>query len=238
MESVVSIIFVILSFFGSFLVVAGIIFLIVKLVKARSIEDKPFKLNISLLFKVYLYLISFVTLVVAVYGGTLLFKAGSSYLLGIPFSYDIYATNETTVIDTTSEYYVPECYDGKATSINNQSVCFDETTRNQDLVNGATFFVSMLLIFGLHQFALHRLEKREITPWLKKAYTFLSLILYSIVGVIIIPTAIYQLSNHLLYRVKDITIYGAPGTAIGLLIMVLPLWIIFLLKTTKMKDDN
>ena len=117
-------------------------------------------------------------------------------------------------------------------------VCFDEDTRKQELITGATFFVSMMMIFGLHQFALNRLEKKSKTPWLKKIYTFVSLILYSIVGVIIIPTAIYQLATHLLYRVNDVTLYDAPGTTIGILIMTLPLWIFFLVKTTKMKDED
>lgn len=230
----------ILFVFGAFLVVGGVIYLIVRLVRNRDNNEKPFKLTINLLFKFYLYIISFITLLVAVYGGMLLIKSGASYAFGIPFSYDLYVANneETAVKDDSTDYVVPTCYDGEKISLNNQNVCFNENTRKQDLINGATFFVSMLILFGLHQFALVRLEKKSSTPWLKKVYTFASLVLYSVIGVIIIPTAIYQLTTHLIYRSSDITLYTAPGTAIGLLIMVLPLWIFFLVKTTKMKEED
>lgn len=238
MDSVYSILFFIFFAFGVLLVVAGVIYLIVKLVRVKDKTEKPLTISVNLLFKIYLYVVSFITLVIAVYGGSLLIKSGASYAFGIPFSYDLYAvTSEGSIVkDPTMDSYITDCYYGKSTTISNQNVCFDENTRKQDLINGATFFVSMLLIFGVHQFALRRLEKKSVTPWLKKAYTFISLFVYSIVSIVIIPTSIYQLANHLLYRVNDITISGAPGTAIGILILVLPLWIYFLVRTTKMKE--
>lgn len=237
MEAVYSILFMILFVFAGFLFVAGVIFLIVKLVKNKDKEAKPFNLTINLLFKIYLYIISFITLIVAVYGGTLLIKSGSSYLFGIPFSYDLVTTNVVEK-DVENNYVLPECYSGSKMTINNQDVCFNENDRKQDLVNGITFFTSMIILFVLHQIALVKLEKKNPTPLLKKIYTFVSLVLYSMVGVIIIPTAIYQLTTYLMYRVSDVTSYTAPATSIGILIMVLPLWVIFLVRTTRMKEEE
>ena len=222
------------------LVVGGVIYLVTQLVKNKDAKDtKPLNITVKMLFKIYLYVISFISLAVSVIGGTMLLKAGASYAFGIPFSYSLYSsTDASTEMLKDPDVIIPECYEGETMTFGDKVVCFDEDTRKQELITGATFFVSMMMIFGLHQFALNRLEKKSSTPWLKKIYTFVSLILYSIVGVIIIPTAIYQLATHLLYRVNDVTLYDAPGTTIGILIMTLPLWIFFLVKTTKMKDED
>jgi len=218
------------------LVVGGVIYLVTQLVKNKDSKNtKPLNITVKMLFKIYLYVISFISLAVSVIGGTMLLKAGASYAFGVPFSYALYTAND---VSYDPDIQIPECTEGNSLTFGDQKVCFNEDTRKQELITGATFFVSMMMIFGLHQFALNRLEKKSKTPWLKKIYTFVSLILYSIVGVIIIPTAIYQLATHLLYRVNDVTLYDAPGTTIGILIMTLPLWIFFLVKTTKMKDED
>jgi hypothetical protein len=236
----------ILFFFAALLVVAGVIFLIVRLTRNNNMKtektEKPFKFTISFLFKIYLYVISFVTLLIAVYGGSLLIKAGSSYLFGIQFSYDTYSvssqTGEYAPADDSETTTSTPCYNGKEMSINNQDVCFDENSRKQDLVTGITFFVSMAILFVLHQVALKKVEKKDPTLWLSKIYTFGSLILYSILGVVLIPTAIYQLATHLIYRSTDITLYSAPGTAISFVVLVVPLWVYFLIQTTKMKEED
>lgn len=240
MDSIFPIIFMILFATGALLVVGGVIYLITRLVKGKDSKDaKPLNITVGMLFKIYLYVISFISLAVSVIGGTMLLKAGASYAFGIPFSYTLYSASDTsTDVVKDPDIAIPDCYEGNTMTFGDKVVCFDEDTRKQEIITGATFFISMLMILGLHQLALSRLEKKSKTPWLKKIYTFVSLILYSIVGVIIIPTAIYQLATHLLYRVNDVTLYDAPGTTIGILIMTLPLWIFFLVKTTKMKDED
>jgi len=240
MGSIFPIIFMLLFATGALLVVGGIIYLIIRLAKNKDAKDtKPLNITVKMLFKIYLYVISFISLAVSVIGGTMLLKAGASYAFGIPFSYSLYTASDlATDVVKDPDVIVPDCYEGNTMTFGDKVVCFDEDTRKQELITGATFFVSMMMIFGLHQFALNRLEKKTKTPWLKKIYTFVSLILYSIIGVIIIPTAIYQLATHLLYRVNDVTLYDEPGTTIGILIMTLPLWIYFLVKTTKMKDED
>lgn len=240
MDTIFPIIMMLLFATAAVLVVGGVIYLVTQLVKNKDSKNtKPLNITVGMLFKIYLYVISFISLAVSVIGGTMLLKAGASYAFGIPFSYSLYSATDPYMEEIKDpDIAQPDCYDGEAMTFGEQVVCFDEDTRKQELITGATFFVSMLMIFGLHQFTLSRLEKRSNTPWLKKIYTFVSLILYSIVGVIIIPTAIYQLATHLLYRVNDVTLYEAPATAIGILIMTLPLWIFFLVKTTKMKDED
>ena len=240
MDTIFPIVMMLLFATAGVLVVGGIIYLVTQLVKNKDAKNtKPLNITVGMLFKIYLYVISFISLAVSIVGGTMLIKAGTSYAFGIPFSYTLYSATDTYVEEIKDPDMIqPDCYEGETMTFGDKVVCFDEDTRKQELITGATFFVSMLMIFGLHQFALNRLEKKSNTPWLKKIYTFVSLILYSIVGVIIIPTSIYQLTTHLLYRVNDVTLYDAPATTLSILILTLPLWIFFLVKTTKMKDED
>ena len=97
----------------------------------------------------------------------------------------------------------------------------------------------MVILFAIHQYAISKIGEENIISWLKKIYIFASLIIYSIVGLVAIPTAIYQLTNFLLFEVKD-DMYRtpeAPALAIAIVLLVVPLWIIFLKETTKLKED-
>ena len=245
MDSLSSIIFAILFPVCGLTAVAALIYLIVKFVRAKSQDEKVIDLSGGLILRIYLYLVSFITLAIAVYGGSTLIKASSSYLLGIPFSYDLYGVNIAVPADSSSSgvyYYeekdIPTCYQGEEITVGEQTVCFDDNTRKQDILNGATLLVSMILIFAVHQWGIKKLEPSGKNNWLKKIYTFASLFVYSVVGIIIIPTSIYQLIYHFLYRVNDITLSGAPGSALGVLIFAVPLWIYFLVKVTKMKEED
>ena len=237
MSTLLPVIFSILSILGTLLVVGGVVYAIIFFTKKK--KDEKFSLSVDLLLKIYLYVISIATLAIAVIGGTMLLRAGSSYAFGIPFAYETYKPNELMDIEVKEpNANTPECYEGEKTQINGQTVCFDNDKIKQELINGGTIFFSMVILFTIHMIGIKMIEKKNVTEWLRKTYTFLSLILYSLVGIVTIPIAIYQLSTHLLYRTEDITKYEAPATAIAILILVLPLWIYYLLKTTKLRNKN
>ncbi len=237
MSTLSPIIFAILSILGTLFAVGGVIYAIIYFTKKK--KDEKFSISVDLLLKIYLYVISIATLAIAVIGGTILLKSASSYAFGIPFAYDTYKTNqELQPIEKDPDAQVPVCYEAEKTTINGQVVCFNNDQIKQDLINGATIFFSMIVLFTIHMVGIKMIEKRSVTEWLKKAYTFISLIVYSLVGIVTIPIAIYQLSTHLLYRVEDITKYEAPATALSLLILVLPLWIFYLVKTTKLRNND
>lgn len=237
MSTLFPVIFAILSILGTLLVVGGVIYTIIYFSKKKKAEK--FSLSVDLLLKIYLYVISIATLAIAVIGGTILLKAGSSYAFGIPFAYDTYKTNvEQQPIEKDPDAQIIECYEAEKTTINGQVVCFNDDQIKQDLINGGTIFFSMAILFTIHMIGIKMVEKKNVTEWLRKAYTFISLILYSLVGIVTIPIAIYQLSTHLLYRVEDITKYEAPATALALLVFVLPLWIYYLVRTTKLRNND
>lgn len=228
----------ILFLFAALVVIAAVIYFIVKLVKNGNKEEKKDstgKLSLTLLFKIYLYVISFATLLIALYGGATLLKVGGSYLFGLPFSYDFYSAN---AYDYDVSGVGTPCYRDQEMSINGQTVCFDASTRTEDLISGTTLFITMVILFVVHQYALAQMNKKKITPWLEKVYNFGSLVLYSLLGIVLIPTAIYQLTSYIIYSRTDVTIYSAPGTAVSFLVLVLPLWIYFLLKVTRVKEAD
>lgn len=237
MSTLFPVIFAIFSILGALLVVGGVVYTIIYFSKKKK-ADK-FSISVDLLLKIYLYVISIATLAIAVVGGTMLLKSASSYAFGIPFAYNTYKSNvEQQFIEKDSDVQIPDCYEAKKTSINGQEVCFNEDQIKQDLINGGTIFFSMAILFAIHMIGIKMIEKKNVTEWLRKAYIFISLILYSLIGIVTIPIAIYQLSTHLLYRVEDITKYEAPATALSLLILVLPLWIYYLIQTTKLRNKD
>ncbi len=230
--------------------VIGVVFLaavgtiIYVIINNTKNKDSKFKLSSKVFLQIYLYVISILTLAIAVVGGSTAIKAGLSYPFGIPFSYTLYRANsleETKAYDkTVTEENFNVCNDGEPMVVNGDTYCFNEQKQVTDLLNGLTVFVSMIILFGIHQYALSRIRKGERVRWLYKVYTFMSLILYSIAGLISIPISIYQLTNYLIEN-PSLNSYNtpvAPATAISIAVLVIPLWIVFLNKTIRIKDKE
>ena len=196
------------------------------------------KITGSTLLKFYLYLISLITLTAAMFSGAIVLKSVVSYFVPKQFSYVLYEANDEEAIKQSEAdgYELEECYTGKVIEIEGGKYCWDENERKQDLVNGIAIFSSMMILFGLHQLGIKKTKKLETPRWLVKSYTILSLLVYSITGLVAIPTAIYQTTNYFLSDDLS-TLYYAPAYAIGLVILVLPLWFIFFNKTLNLKDE-
>ncbi len=221
-------------------VIGVIIYFIINMSKRKE----GLKFSTKTFFQIYLYLIAFITLGIAVIGGATAIKSAISYPLGIDFSYTLYKANDFEEQAKYDEFITretfEECYEGKPTTINGAKYCVNEPERISDLVNGITIFVSMVILFLIHQFAIKKINKKERVEWLPKIYTFSSLILYSIIGIVSIPVSIYQLTNFLFLN-KEISAYStpeAPAMSIAIAILAVPLWIFFLKKTASLKEDQ
>ena len=222
-------------------VIGTVIYVIISNIKNK---DSRFKLSSKVLVQIYLYVLSLLTLGIAVIGGVTAIRAGLSYPFGIPFSYTLYEANsfeeQKTYDPSLTRDNFEICHDGQPVTIGDSSYCFNEQMQRTDLINGITIFLSMLILFGIHQYALSRIKKEEKIKWLYKVYTFISLIIYSIAGLVSIPMSIYQLTTYLMTSVND---YGyntpeAPATALAVVLLTVPLWILFLRKTTSIKEKE
>ena len=220
------------------LFIGCVIYLIFYFIKRKKMKI-DFKVNT--LLHIYLYVICFITLIITVIGANMLIKAVASYKFGIPFSYEIYEYHEPSEnlqLKEDMDYIEPECYIGKKIDISGQTVCFDDTEQKKGLVNGATLTISMLFLFTIHRIALYYLEKKEEILWLKKIYIFISLIGYSTLSVISIPIAIYLILNYVYFRPEELFLIEAPGGAVALALASIPLWIVFLICTFRLREKN
>lgn len=244
MSEISGIVISLVALFIPVLIGGVIIYIIVQAItKNKDGKDTKFKLSAKTLFQIYLYLISFLTLLIAVIGGATAIKAALSYQFGIPFSYTLYKGNsfaETKMYDPTLELEkFKVCQDGEPITIGGSDYCINYQQQTTDLVNGVTIFVSMLVLFAIHQYAISNIAQKERLQWLSKIYTFASLIVYSIIGLITIPVSIYQLTNYLITDIENYSYSTpeAPAMAIAMVILSLPLWIYFLGKTSNLKDE-
>ena len=73
---------------------------------------------------------------------------------------------------------------------------------------------------------------------LRKTYNFLSLIIFSIAGIVTIPIGAYQLLTYIYFRPEDITMIDPPGLPLSLAIFIIPFWVIFLITTMKIKEEE
>jgi heme/copper-type cytochrome/quinol oxidase subunit 2 len=195
------------------------------------------KLDMKTLLRFYLYLISFITLIVGAFGLANAVKAGLSYPLEYQFSYNLdygySSTAPTPELKGGSMYEDPYYKDRDKLFIDGRTYYVDYKVRQRDVVNGLTIFISMILLFAVHRVALTFVEpKDEGFNGLKKFYNFLSLIVYSLIGIIALPTAIYSLMNY--YFLDTDTMYSysrsVPGEPLAIAIVMVPLWILFLVQ--------
>jgi len=247
MSTIIGVVISIVAVMIPILIGGAIIYLIIQAVKNKGGKDEKsvsFKISAKTLFQVYLYLISFLTLIIAVIGGATAIKAGLSYQFNIPFSYTLYKGSsfaETKKYDPSVERESFEvCQEGEVLTVGSADYCFNYAQQTTDLVNGLTIFISMLILFAIHQFAISKIDGKKRLQWLEKLYIFVSLILYSIIGLVSIPTSIYQLTNYLLTKPENYSYSTpeAPAMAIAMVLLSLPLWIYFLGKTSNLKDEN
>lgn len=195
------------------------------------------KITAQALLKTYLYVMSLITLTVALFSGAFLIQAGSSYIAPLNFSYSLYPANMMTEVKKIEEYEIEECnLDDEVVMVEDNKYCWNENTRREGIINGMTIFISMVLLFLLHQMGIKKTKKLETPEWLIKGYTFISLMIYSVTGVVAIPSAIYQTVNYLFTKVGQYSTQYAPAYSIGLILLTLPLWYIFFKKTLELKD--
>lgn len=241
MNEIMSILFALIISVLPVLIIGILGYIIWVVVKNKNGKTK-LKLSSQPLLQIYLYLISFITLLVAIIGGALVMKVATSYIIDIPFSYPLqrpnsYYEEEGMKLD---EPTTKDCYAGKPVQFYGSDFCFDQSIRKTELITGITLLISMAILFSLHQYAIYKIgQKREIKNWLQKTYTFLSLIMYSVIGVVSIPLSIYLLTNYLLFEPNSdmYSTPSAPAMVIGITIFTIPLWIYFLNKTMELKEE-
>ncbi len=188
----------------------------------------------------YLYIISFASLIIGVVALAISLNGWFGQKYSPEFSSKMAQPSTQYMPEDKIDYQDPnfkECYIGEIQEIDGQRVCFDKKQAQKDIVNGLSVAIPMIILFLIHRLSIYYIERKGVsTENFKKVYYFASLILFSIGGLVAIPVATYQLLNYLNFRPDDITRINPPGLAIAFVILVVPVWLVFLFKTIKMRD--
>lgn len=201
-----------------------------------------FKISSTILLQLYLYLISFVSLIPLIIGIGLASRVLLSYKVSIPFSYTLHTTNkEEDYIDNTGILpdYFEKCYSGEEViTIQDTEYCFDKGIRKSELIVAISLILSMSFLFAIHQYGISKIKKENRSVMIKKVYLFLSLLSCSIVSIILIPVSIHSLAEFFLFEPNINTYFTSPAPAMSTTVMIIliPLWIYFLRKATQLKE--
>jgi hypothetical protein len=243
MESVFGIMVVIGSMLVPFLILAAIVGFVVYLVKNK---DKPFSLNIRVFLNVYFYMMIFVIILIAAGGCFMIGKSGLSYAFGIPFSYELNKPYSSYDYSDSSSYTKPittglnKCTTGEKVTFDGSEYCFDKESQKKDMIIGITLIVSMSILLAIHITGLVLNNKVQPTPILKKIYLFISLGVYGLFSIIVLPISIYQVIDFTVYKPVDYSTYGRalPGQPLAWTFIVLPLWIYFLARVVMLREHK
>lgn len=199
-------------------------------------RKKAATLEMNFLLGIYAYVMSIVTLLIFAYGTATLITSTLSYVTGYQFSYEVYNFTEAEYLDTEdakmardewAEQYDIYEYDGNEYYV-------DKDQRRLDIVNGVTFAISGLVLNLLHRWILKSIKRNEDDienfEMLDKFYRFLVLVIFGLLMIISIPTAIYQTINYYTLANMDLTDYSRPipGSTIAVMLVSTPMWVTFL----------
>lgn len=95
------------------------------------------------------------------------------------------------------------------------------------VTKGVALLVTGLIFCVSHIFGRRALEKKEgkTANALRRVYLFFMLAIYSVAGLVSVPTATYLTAD---YYVKGSMYFDAPSGALATAIVVVPLWIYYL----------
>ncbi|MBI4198087.1 MAG: hypothetical protein HY533_03145 [Chloroflexi bacterium] len=219
----------IIPFLGIILVLAalvgavgGIVYLVLKL---RAGERITFPTR--LLFRLYLYVISLISLVTLVAGLSNLVQAGLGAALGKEFSY-----NPVYVAEPFRP--APEPVKGEPPTVDPKA---DEELRQkgldralkEGLLNGLSLSIVGAAVLALHTWSRRRLETEEERRGIPhRVYLILLLALFGVVTLVTLPSAIYESLRYYLLDTTRQDYGNRPGGALATALVALPVWAYYL----------
>ena len=192
------------------------------------------------LLRIYLYIISFFSLILASASIAVILNASFASKFGVQFSYSIrepyeqYSEKEQDSNDTEKKCFST----GEEIIIDGKNYCIEKDAVRKDMIGGVSIAIPMIIIFVVHTVGIIAVERKYVVMWIKKGYRFISLIFFSIVGLISTSIAINKLVQFFILKPEDITEISTPGIPLSIALVVLPLWIYFLISTNKIKEEK
>ncbi|MCC7290093.1 hypothetical protein IT417_02485 [bacterium] len=216
------------------LVVAAVV------VGIRMFKDKGKNLfTMKMLWVAYLYIMCLISLMLFLYGGIRFTTAIFAHYTSAQFSYQTYEYVTPIPEPGTDKPLMEPGYDilkdpdQKLIEVDGKKYTYNYGEYKADMVDGLVMFFSLLIIYAIHRYLVSKADTDK-DSFMRKIYDFIGLAQYGILSIIAIPSGIYALVKYLM---DDINLSSytrpVPGTAIALLLFVVPAWIIFMLRMIK-----
>jgi uncharacterized membrane protein YedE/YeeE len=201
------------------LAVATLLFFV--LANLRATKDM---LAAGVLLRFYLYIASFVTLVVLV--------AGLTYLLTGLFSLGSRDFSYTHFVQPAPPPNAPATVNNA--QFNQQQLDAQQDHQTTDLLRGATLAVVGGLLFGIHVILRRRGAPEEsVEGNFRRGFLMVGLVTFGLVGLVALPVGIYQTLKFFLIAPLATQERVAPGNTLATGLVLTPLWIYYLAALTK-----
>jgi hypothetical protein len=204
------------------LAVATLVFFVVA--NLRATRDV---LSAGVLLRFYLYIASFVTLVVLVSGLTYL-VTGLFSLGSIDFSYARFIRPEP--IPQVASKDAPD----SAARFDQEQIERQRDQQSTDLIRGGT-----LAVMGATLFAVHAVLRRRGAPDeaaegnFRRGFLVVGLVTFGLVGLVALPVGVYQALKFFLITPLPTQTRLAPGNTLATGLVLTPLWIYYLVALTR-----
>ena len=205
-------------------VVGVVVFFVYYAARARSGETES--LPLRLLLRVYLYLLSIIGVALLVAGLSALVQAGLGAAVNEEFSYKPHESGTASrSLLSAAGLGIPQPEQDGAERQEALERALDE-----GILNGFSVALVGVVVLGLHVLGRLRLEREdERTGTLNRVYLVLLLVIFSVVAVTTLPSAIF---DTLRYSILDSnTAEVTPGGRLAIAMVTVPVWAYYLYAT-------
>ena len=110
-----------------------------------------------------------------------------------------------------------------------------ERQYQDDLIQGGTLVVAGGLIWAFHLYGRRRGEVSEEASqeFFHKSYLTVLLVIFSIVGIIVLPMAAYELLRFFILQPDEFSARQPPGATVGMALVFVPGWVAALLRVIR-----
>ena len=202
------------------LAVATLLFFV--LANLRATKDV---LAAGVLLRFYLYIASFVTLVVLV--------AGLTYLLTGLFSLGSREFSYSRIVRPISPVAAPTVNSNDA-QFDQQELDRQRDQQSTDLLRGGTLAVIGGLLFSVHAILRRRgAAEVSIEGNFRRGFLMVGLVTFGLVGLVALPIGVYQTLRFFLIAPPATQQRVAPGNTLATAVVLTPLWICYLAALTR-----
>ena len=203
----------------------GVVHLVLRL---RAGEGVTFPLR--LLLRIYLYLITLISIIVLVTGASGLVEAGLGAALGKEFSY--------SPVYIKAPIRVPEPSEGARQELTQETEGEErerlerglDRAMKEGILKGVSFTLVGVMILGLHSWGRRRLETEDDRRgMLHRGYLVLLLVIFGVITLVTLPSAIFDtLRFYILEQADEFGRSVRPGEPLAVAIVSLPVWSYYL----------